>query len=180
MTFERTSLAGAFLVGFDPLEDDRGSLSRVFDIDEFAAHGLETSYPQHTVVVNKRENMLRGLHFQAEPFGEAKLVRCSVGTIFDAIVDIRPSSPTFRRWFGTYLGNGGTTMLYVPSGFAHGYLTISTRSEVHYLISHRYVPDATRGFRYDDPSIAIAWPHAEPTMSERDRSLPSLDDALAT
>lgn len=174
MIFEPALLPGAFVVRYEPLRDDRGYFARVFDRDEFARAGLETEYPQHSVAHNFRHNLIRGMHFQAPPHTEAKLVRCSSGTIFDVMVDVRPRSPAFGHWYGLRLGEPDSAMLYVPRGFAHGYQTLTEKSEVHYLISTPYEPTAFRGFRWDDPRVGIDWPLDAPFVSERDAALPPL------
>jgi dTDP-4-dehydrorhamnose 3,5-epimerase len=176
VTFEPTALAGAFVVRYAPLVDERGFFARVFDFDAFADHGLESQYPQHSVGVNVRANLVRGMHFQAGVHAEAKLVRCCVGRIFDAIVDVRVGSPTFGKWCALELSAARPEMLYVPRGFAHGYQTLSEHSEIHYLISARYEPGAARGVRWNDPDVAIAWPLADPAVSARDASLPLLSE----
>jgi dTDP-4-dehydrorhamnose 3,5-epimerase len=176
MIFESTPLPGGFVVRYEPLVDERGFFARVFDANAFLRAGLEGSFPEHSIAVNRRANLIRGMHFAVEPHAEAKLVRCSSGAIFDVMVDVRPKSPTFGKWYGHRLGEPDTAMLYVPAGFAHGYQTLSETSEVHYLISTRYEPSAARGFRWDDPRVGIVWPLANPFCSERDDSLPELAD----
>ena len=170
MIFEPVPL----VVRYEPLGDERGYFARVFDRDEFVRAGLESEYPQHSVAHNHRYNLVRGMHFQADAHAEAKLVRCSAGAIFDVMVDVRPQSPTFGRWYGLRLGQPDVVMLYLPRGFAHGYQTLTDISEVHYLISARYEPSAFRGFRWDDPRVGIAWPLGTPFVSERDGALPAL------
>lgn len=179
VTFEPVPLAGAYLVHLDSIGDRRGSFTRVFDVDAFGDAGLETEFPQHAVAVNSAPHVVRGLHFQAEPFGETKLIRCSVGEIFDVIVDIREDSPTFAQWYGRRLSAGEAVMLYVPHGFAHGYQSLSAEAEVHYLFSARYVPDASRGIRWNDPTLNIAWPFPAAIVSDRDGTLPLLSDLRA-
>jgi dTDP-4-dehydrorhamnose 3,5-epimerase len=174
MILEPTPLSGGYVVRYEPLVDDRGYFARVFDSEVFARHGLETIFPEHSIAVNVRANVVRGMHFQAEPYCEAKLVRCSSGAIYDVMVDIREHSETFGRWFGVRLGQPDTAMLYVPRGFAHGYQTLTDRSEVHYMISARYEPGASRGLRWDDQQVGIEWPLAAPSVSERDSALPTL------
>jgi dTDP-4-dehydrorhamnose 3,5-epimerase len=174
MTFEATPLPGAYVVRYEPHVDERGSFARVFDADAFAGRGLETAFPQHSVARNARANLVRGMHFQAGSHAEAKLVRCCAGGIFDVMVDVRPDSPAFGRWFGLRLDACETAMLYVPRGFAHGYQTLTETSEVHYLISERHEPAAARGFRWDDPHVGIGWPLAAPSVSARDAALPLL------
>lgn len=171
MRFTPAPLAGAWLVNLEPQADERGFFARSWSPEEFAAHGLETRVAACNVSVNTAAGTLRGMHYQAGPHGEVKLVRCTAGAIFDVIVDLRPGSPTHRRWFGTELTAANRTALYIPEGFAHGFQTLEPHSEVLYQMSSPYVPDAARGVRWDDPAFAIAWPPAERrAMSARDRA----------
>ena len=173
MIFSDTELAGAWIVDPERLEDERGFFARTFDAAEFARRGLRDAFPQCSVSFNARAGTLRGMHFQAEPHAEAKLVRCTAGAIFDVIVDLRPESPTRLRWLGVELSAANRRALYVPEGFAHGFQTLADASEVFYQISVPYHPASARGVRWDDPAFAIAWPAAERRiLSERDRGYP--------
>ncbi|MGZ4336031.1 MAG: dTDP-4-dehydrorhamnose 3,5-epimerase [Gaiellaceae bacterium] len=174
MRFVETSIAGAFVVEIEPIEDERGSFARTFSRDEFEAHGLSTDIAQCSISFNKRRGTLRGMHFQREPYGECKLVRCIRGSIFDVIVDLRPESATYRHWFGTELTPVNGRMLYIPSGLAHGFQTLEDATEVAYQISQVYVPSHARGVRFDDPAFAIEWPLSVTAVSERDRDFPRL------
>jgi dTDP-4-dehydrorhamnose 3,5-epimerase len=167
-----TPLQGAFVVQPEPVRDERGLFARTFDRDAFAARGLACVVEQSSVSFNLRAGTLRGMHYQAEPHGEEKLVRCVRGAIHDVIVDLRPQSPTFRGWFGVDLDEDNRQALYIPKGMAHGFLTLSDGAEVLYQISTPYVPEAGRGVRYDDPAFAIDWPGAPSVISERDRTYP--------
>lgn len=170
MVFHETTLPGAWLVEPERKADERGFFARVFDEDEFARRGLRTAFPQCSVSFNARAGTLRGLHFQAEPHPEAKLVRCTAGAIWDVLVDLRPDSPAYRRWYAAELSMENRRLLYVPEGVAHGFQTLMDGSEVFYQISERYHPGLARGCRWDDPAFGIAWPPAEVrTISERDR-----------
>jgi dTDP-4-dehydrorhamnose 3,5-epimerase len=172
MRFVETELRGAFTVELDAREDERGWFARLWDPNELAAHGLDTRIAQASAAWNARGGTIRGLHYQAAPHGEAKLVRCTRGALYDVLVDLRPDSETFRRWTGFELSAEGRRMVYVPEGVAHGYQTLADDTEALYLISEFYEPDAQRGVRWDDPAFAIEWP-AEPTViSERDRAWP--------
>lgn len=167
MRLRETQLAGAFVIELDPIADERGEFVRCFDADAFAAHGLDPRVVQCSVSRNARAGTLRGLHFQADPHGEAKLVRCSRGAIFDAIVDLRPGSATYCESFAIELA--GELSLYVPVGFAHGFQTLVEHCEVSYQMSAPHVPAAGRGVRWDDPAFGIVWPPAPVrTISERD------------
>jgi dTDP-4-dehydrorhamnose 3,5-epimerase len=170
--FVPTPLAGAFVIELDMLEDERGQFARTFDVEEFERHGLDPTVVQCNTSFNTKAGTLRGMHYQAEPDGEAKLVRCTRGAIFDVIVDLRPGSDTQRKWFGAELTADNRRMLYVPVGFAHGFQTLVDESEVHYQMSHHYVPGQARGVRFDDPAFGIEWPRPDPIVSDRDRQFP--------
>jgi dTDP-4-dehydrorhamnose 3,5-epimerase len=172
MQFLSTALADAWLIELEPATDERGSFARTFCAREFSSHGLETSFPQHSISVSARRGTLRGMHFQTEPHSEVKLVRCLRGRIWDVIVDIRPASPTFGRWQGFELGDDNRRQLYIPKGFAHGFQTLTDDVEVSYLISTIYVPEAAAGFRHDDPTLQIAWPLPVSVISDKDRRWP--------
>jgi dTDP-4-dehydrorhamnose 3,5-epimerase len=170
-----TELQGAHVVELEPLQDERGWFARTFDAAAFEELGLDARVSQCNTSFNARAGTLRGLHYQAEPHGEAKLVRCTRGAIYDVIVDLRRGSRTYCRWLGIELRGDGVESLFVPAGFAHGFQTLEEASEVHYQMSHHYVPEAARGVRWDDPAFAIDWPEPPPggrTISERDASYP--------
>ena len=177
MILTEADLLGAFLVDLDRLEDDRGFFARTWCADEFRERGLNPNLAQCSISFNRRKGTIRGMHWQAEPHGEAKLVRCTRGAIRDVIVDIRPHSTSFRRWFAVQLDADNHRALYVPEGFAHGFETLTDASEILYQISVPYVADSTRGFVWNDPDIAIDWLTADPIISDRDRSLPKLSAA---
>jgi dTDP-4-dehydrorhamnose 3,5-epimerase len=170
--FTETPLSGAFAVDPEPLGDERGSFARTFCAEEFARLGLEPAVEQCNVSTNVRRGTLRGLHWQEEPHGEAKLVRCTAGAIHDVIVDLRPESVTFCHWHAAHLSAENRRALYVPRGFAHGFQTVADGSEVLYQMSTPFVPGAARGIRYDDPRFAIDWPLPVAAVSERDASYP--------
>ena len=172
MIFAQTPLSGAYIVDIERLADDRGFFARSFCRDEFEARGLDPRVVQCDISFNARRGTLRGMHYQAAPFAEAKLVRCTQGAIHDVIVDLRPGSPTFKQHFGVDLAAGSHRALYVPEGLAHGFLTLADSSEVFYQMSESYAPEHARGFRWDDPAFAIEWPQAVRIMSDRDRSYP--------
>lgn len=173
MRFEETPLRGAFVVEAQPVDDERGFFARLFCRQEFGEQGLESDFVQCSVSFNARRGTLRGMHYQRPPHDEAKLIRCTVGAIFDAVVDIRPDSPTRGRWFATELSARNRRMLYVPKGFAHGFQTLEDSSEVLYFISTYYAPDASAGFLWNDPDIGIPWPAVEKrVISDRDLCLP--------
>jgi dTDP-4-dehydrorhamnose 3,5-epimerase len=173
--FTELELAGACRVDLEPHEDERGFFARAFCEREFAAHGLVNRFPQSNVSYNRRRGTLRGMHYQAAPHREAKLVRCVIGAIYDVIVDLRPGSPTRFRWMGIELGAADRTALYVPEGFAHGFLTLRENSEVFYQMGAFYVPEAARGFRWNDSMFRINWPFSPKVLAERDRTYPDFD-----
>jgi dTDP-4-dehydrorhamnose 3,5-epimerase len=172
MIFVETQLPGAFIIEPEPASDARGFFARTFCADEFAEGGLNPSIAQCSVSFNQRRGTLRGMHYQSAPFEEAKLVRCTAGVIHDVILDLRPFSPSFRRWIAIELSAANRRMLYIPAGIAHGFQTLEDASEVFYQISKPYVPEHACGVRWDDPAFAIRWPLGDPILSERDRSYP--------
>ncbi len=153
-------------------EDDRGFFARTFCRREFEAHGLNPQVVQCNVSFNKRKGSLRGMHFQASPHSEAKLVRCTAGSIYDVIIDLRASSSAFRKHFGVELSARNRKMLYVPEEFAHGFQTLEDDTEVFYQMSQYYSPEHSRGVRWDDPAFGISWPPGERIIIERDRTYP--------
>jgi dTDP-4-dehydrorhamnose 3,5-epimerase len=170
-----TSLPGVAIIEIEPSIDERGSLGRTFDAEVFAAHGLDSRVAQCSTSSNARAGTLRGLHYQAAPHGESKLVRCTRGRIFDVVVDLRTQSPTHKHWIGIELSADGVRSLFVAEGCAHGFQTLEDNSEVHYQMTSAYVPDAYRGVRWSDPAFAIEWPEppaGERLMSTRDRDFP--------
>ncbi len=176
MKFSRTSLAGLWLIELDLREDERGFLARTFCEKEFAALELNTRWPQCNLTLTKKRGAIRGMHFQAEPKPEIKLIRCAAGKIFDVLVDVRRDSPTFGKWEGFELSAENHRQLYVPGGFAHGFQCLADNCEVFYQMSEFYQPELARGLRWNDPAVGICWPLADATLSERDRQLPPLAD----
>jgi dTDP-4-dehydrorhamnose 3,5-epimerase len=175
MQFQPTKLRGVVVVEPTPSADERGFFARTWCRETFAAHGLSAELSQCSVSFNHRKGTLRGLHYQAAPFEEAKLVRCTHGAIFDVAVDVRAGSPTFGEWVGLELSARNRRMLFVPEGVAHGFMTLEDDSEVFYQISKPYRPEAARGIRWDDPTLAIAWPLAPTVVSERDAAFAAFD-----
>jgi dTDP-4-dehydrorhamnose 3,5-epimerase len=170
--FKLTMLLDAYLIELEPARDSRGFFARTFCVEEFAAHGLEHNFPQHSISFSAHKGTLRGMHFQHSPHGEVKLVRCTKGAIWDVIIDIRPDSPTYCRWHGFELSSGNGHQLYIPKGFAHGFQTLSDDTEVTYLISSPYKPELARGIRYSDPAFGISWPLSVTDISEKDLHWP--------
>jgi dTDP-4-dehydrorhamnose 3,5-epimerase len=172
MRFVPTAIHGAWLIEQERHADDRGFFARTWCAEELADRGLEARLAQCSVSFNHRRWTLRGLHYQAPPFAEAKIVRCSRGALYDVAVDLRPDSATFRRWIGVELTAESGRALYVPRGFAHGFLTLADATEVSYQISAPYRPDAARGLRYDDPFFGVIWPGPVEVIAARDRDYP--------
>jgi dTDP-4-dehydrorhamnose 3,5-epimerase len=172
MKFHDTLLKDARLIDLDLIRDVRGFFARSFCEHEFLAEGLETRFLQHSTSFSARKYTLRGMHFQREPHGEVKLVRCLRGIIWDVIVDIRPTSPTFRQWQGFELSAENRQQLYIPRGFAHGFQTLCDDVEVGYMINAVEAPEAASGFRYDDPAFEIDWPLPVTVISKKDQSWP--------
>ena len=169
MKFNATPIAGAVIIVLTPLLDERGFFARSWCQDELKAHGLETRIAQCNISYNAKSGTLRGLHYQAAPYEEVRLVRCTRGAIHDVIVDLRPRSPSFKRWFALELTPSNRRMLYVPEGVAHGFVTLADDTEVFYQVSQLHHPALYRGVRWDDPAFAIVWPVPIVQISERDR-----------
>jgi dTDP-4-dehydrorhamnose 3,5-epimerase len=173
MIFIPTRLADALVIDVERHADERGFLARTFCEREFAEHGLPMRIVQSSTIHSRRRHTLRGLHYQEAPHAEIKLVRCTRGSIYLVMIDLRPGSRTSNRWFGVELSARTERLAYVPEGFAQGYQTLEDDTEVLYQMSHRYVPEAARGVRWNDPVFGIDWPPAERRIiSERDRSWP--------
>ncbi|MBV9286408.1 MAG: dTDP-4-dehydrorhamnose 3,5-epimerase [Hyphomicrobiales bacterium] len=175
MKFHPTPLPDAYTVELEKRGDDRGFFARFFCEKEFGAAGLETRFAQINNSLTDAKGTLRGLHYQLPPATEVKVVRAVRGALWDVIVDLRPDSPTYRRWFGAELNEDNRLMMYAPRGFAHGFVTLSDNVEALYLVSAPYAPAAERGLRWNDPAIGIDWPASPCEMSEKDRSWPDLD-----
>lgn len=174
MKFFETTLPGVRRIEVERREDERGFLARTFCLDEFAREGLNTHWPQCNLTLTRQRGMLRGLHFQAEPRPEIKLIRCAHGAVFDVLVDVRPASPTFGRWEAFELTGENQRSLYVPAGLAHGFQCLTDRCEVFYHMSDFYLPELARGLRWNDPQVGIQWPIDSPQLSDRDQNLPLL------
>lgn len=172
MRFIETPLPGAFVIEAELQHDARGFFARTFCRDEFREHGLDTGLAQCNISFNRQRGTLRGMHFQAPPLAEAKLVRCTLGAAYDVVVDLRPASPTFRQWTGVELTAGNRKMIYVPQGLAHGFITLADDTEMFYQMSEVFDPACARGVRWDDPAFRVRWPAPPAVISERDRSYP--------
>lgn len=172
MIFQETNLKNAYLIELQRLEDERGFFARAWCQREFTEHGLNPHLVQCNISFNKKKGTLRGMHYQLAPYEEAKLVRCIHGAIYDVIIDLRPASPTFKQYFGATLTAEARNMLYVPEGFAHGFLTLEDNTEIFYQMSEFYAPDYARGLRWNDPAFSIEWPAPVQVISERDAAYP--------
>ena len=173
MIFTETVLKGAFVIDPEPVKDERGMFARTWCQKEFEAQGLNVTWVQSNISVNHRKGTLRGMHYQVAPHEEVKLVGCTMGAIYDVIVDLRPTSPTYRHHVGMVLSAENHRALYIPKQFAHGFLTLTDNSEVSYHMSGFYAPSSARGFRWDDPTFRIEWPESFTVMSEKDRTWPT-------
>ncbi len=178
MLFKQTILKGAYLIEPEKLEDERGFFARSFCVREFEKHGLNPRLVQCNISHNIKKGTLRGMHYQKAPYAEAKLVRCTRGAIYDVIVDLRPDSPCFRMNVGMRLDEANRIMVYIPEGFAHGFITLEDDSEVFYQMSEFYSPQHAAGFRWNDPFFSIQWPLEAVVISERDRTYPDFQSAL--
>jgi len=186
MRFTETPLKGAYLIDLEKRGDERGFFARFFCEKEFAQQGLPTHIVQVNNSLSAQRGTLRGMHYQLPPSGEVKVVRCIRGSLYDVMVDLRPKSPTFLKWFGAELTSENRTMMYVPVGFAHGFETTSDDTEALYLVTEFYAPEAERGLRYNDPAVGIEWPIPPVVVSPKDAAHPDfspehhLNDVLRT
>ncbi len=171
MNFQETKLKGAYIIEPELVEDERGFFARSWCKNEFQEHNLNSRLVQCNISFNKLKGTLRGMHYQVAPFAEEKLVRCTLGAIYDVILDLRPTSPTFKQWLGLELTSENRRMLYIPEGLAHGFLTLTNGSEVFYQMTEFFQPEYSRGVRWNDPSFGIIWPdHKDIIISQRDAS----------
>ena len=172
MIFTETKLKGAFIVELDRHHDERGYFARTWCKKEFEEHGLNSNLVQCNISLTHRKGTLRGMHCQAEPYGEAKLISCTRGAIYDVMIDLRPDSETYKHWFAFELNRNNHKMLYVPENFAHGFLTLEDNTEVFYQMSEFYHSECAKGVRWNDPSFSIQWPDEVRVISDRDRNYP--------
>lgn len=172
MKFEKLPLDGAYLIDLEKRGDERGFFARVFCVNEFREHGLATEFVQVNNSSSADVGTLRGMHYQLAPAAETKLVRCIKGSLWDCIVDVRPESPTYGKWFGAELSAENRRMMYVPKGFAHGFITLEPDTEAFYFVDEFYAPEQERGLRWDDPKIGIEWPREPVVLSDKDRAHP--------
>jgi dTDP-4-dehydrorhamnose 3,5-epimerase len=173
--FKETKLKGAFVIEPEKFQDHRGYFARSFSRTEFLEHGLRAEFFEAGISFNLRKHTVRGMHFQAPPNAQAKLVRCTRGAIFDVLIDLRPESPMYRQWFAQELTQHNSLMLYIPEGCAHGFQTLQDETEVFYQLSAGYAPASERGVRWNDPVFGISWPETERIIiNERDRTYPDV------
>ena len=176
MKFTQTKLDGAYIIELNKIEDERGFFARAWCQEEFKAHGLSENIAQTNIAFNRHKGILRGMHRQIHPFEEVKVVRCIRGSIYDVIVDLRKGSKTYKQWIGVRLTSENRTALYVPEGFAHGYLTLEENSEVFYQVSQFYSPEHESGVRWNDSAFCIEWPYIdEYLVSEKDQAWPDFE-----
>lgn len=175
MRFEPTEISGLITIVREPATDQRGSFARLFCQDEFAAHGLQTRFVQQSVSLTTNAGTLRGMHFQREPYAETKFVTCIRGAVYDVVADLRPNSPTYRRWQGFRLAADENTSLLIPPGCAHGFQTMRDDCGLLYQMDTLYTPEAASGFRFDDPAFAIAWPMPVHVIAPKDLAWPLLE-----
>jgi len=173
--FEDLPIEGAVVIAPEPVDDERGAFGRVFDAEEFRARGLDTRVAQCSISTNRRRGTLRGMHYQAAPHVECKLIRCEQGSIFDVLVDLRPGSATYCQWAGVELAAADHRLVYAPEGVAHGFVTLADDSVVYYQISVPYEPSSGRGVRWDDPRFGIEWPEPVRVISDRDAGFPDFE-----
>lgn len=176
MIFTETPLQGAFTIQLEKRQDDRGFFARTWCANEFANAGLKTNLAQQNMSLTLKAGTIRGMHFQKAPHSETKVIRVTCGRIYDVIIDLRSQSPTYKQWFGIELSRDNYTMLYVPEGFAHGFVTLEDTCEVSYLVTAFFTPDADSGVRYNDPAFAIQWPIPITLVSEKDANFPDFSD----
>ncbi len=170
MKFTETALKGAYIIDIEPHRDERGFFARGWCANELAEHGLVSRIAQANISVNDKRGTLRGMHYQVPPHGEVKIVRCTKGALYDAIIDLRPDSPTYKEWVGVELTADNYRMLYVPENFGHGFVTLVDDTEAYYLVTEFYTPGSERGLRWNDPAIGIKWPLEPVVISEKDRN----------
>jgi dTDP-4-dehydrorhamnose 3,5-epimerase len=176
MNFIETKLQGTFIIEPERFRDERGFFAPSFSAAEFSAHGLASVFVENNISYSANRGTLRGMHYQAAPHGQAKLIRCTRGAIFDVALDLRPDSETFRQWVGVELSADNRSMVYVPGDYAHGFQTLQDDTEVFYMVSQPYLPDSSRGVRWNDPTFGIQWPLVDALrINKRDREYPDFN-----
>jgi dTDP-4-dehydrorhamnose 3,5-epimerase len=180
MIFTETKLKGAYIIDVKRLEDERGFFGRSYCKREMDEYGLNTNMVQANVSYNKKKGTLRGMHMQVSPYEETKLVRCTRGAIYDVIIDMREDSDTYKQWIGVELTADSYRMLFVPEGFAHGFITLEDNTDVTYNVTQYYTPGSERGIRWNDPAFNIEWPMEPVTISDKDQAHPDFEESTAT
>jgi dTDP-4-dehydrorhamnose 3,5-epimerase len=175
VNFIKTEINGVYLIEPDLLSDDRGFFARTWCEDEFQAAGLNAHLVQCNISFNKKRGTIRGMHYQTEPYSETKVIRCTMGAIYDVALDLRPTSPTRHRWIAVRLNAGNHRMIYIPEGVSHGFQTLQDNTEVFYQMSEKYRPECSRGVRWDDPAFGIRWPFEVSSISKKDSSYPYVE-----
>jgi dTDP-4-dehydrorhamnose 3,5-epimerase len=178
--FTETKLKGAYIIDIERLEDERGFFARAWCQKEFHDHGLNSKLVQCSISYNTKKGTLRGMHYQTKPHEECKLIRCTSGSIYDVIVDIRKDSLTYGQYINVVLSSENRKMLFVPEGFAHGFLTLVDSTEIFYQMSEFFAPEHARGFRWNDPAFGIKWPNDVQVISERDRNMPNFSSIVSS
>lgn len=178
MIFTETNLPGAYIIEIKKLGDDRGFFGRSWCKNEMEEHGLNGNVVQANTSFSAFKGTLRGMHFQKHPNEETKLIRCTKGSIYDVIIDLRPDSPTYKKWFGMELTADNYKMLYVPEKFAHGFITLEENCEVTYLVTQFYAPQSEAGIRFDDPEFGIEWPTEVTVISDKDKIHPDFNESV--
>ncbi|MEX1027487.1 MAG: dTDP-4-dehydrorhamnose 3,5-epimerase [Candidatus Paceibacterota bacterium] len=180
MNIRPAILEDVYLIDPEVVEDDRGFFARVVCSRTFEQFGLASTFVQSSVSFNRQRGTIRGMHYQTAPFEEVKLVRCTMGVVFDVFVDLRPDSPTYTQWEAVELSAENRRTLYIPNGFAHGFQTLTDKAEVHYQISEVYQPESQRGFAWNDPTFGITLPEPVSLVSPRDQQLPRFEKCAAS
>jgi dTDP-4-dehydrorhamnose 3,5-epimerase len=175
MIFSKTKLSNACIIEIEKEEDDRGFFARIWDGKKFLENGINDEFLQYSISLSKKKGTIRGMHYQKKPFEESKIIRCTRGSIFDVIIDLRPDSKTFKEWFGIELSENNYRCLYIPKGFAHGFQTLEDNSEVIYQISEMYKPEYAKGICWNDKFFEIKWPLIPTIMSEKDKKFQKFD-----
>jgi len=176
MIFIKTKFEGVYVIEPEKIEDERGFFARVWDKDEFSKMRLDSKIVQSSISINKKKGTIRGMHYQSKPHEENKIVRCTRGKIFDVLIDLRPNSKTFKKWFSIELTENNYKMMYIPKGFAHGFQTLKDNTEISYDIFEFYYPKSSRGIRWDDDEFRIRWPLKVSKISQKDATYTSFSD----
>ena len=175
MIFSKTKLSDACIIEIEKIEDERGFFARIWDKEKFLENGIGSEFLQSSISLSKKKGTIRGMHYQTKPFEESKIVRCTRGSIFDVIIDLRADSKTFKEWFGIELSENNYRCMYIPKGFAHGFQTLENDSEVSYQISETYKPEYSKGIRWNDKIFEIKWPLIPTIMSKKDEKFPKFN-----